>query len=167
MAHSTRWHLGTFISAARVSEARNLIFIVNLPAIPSSAAPILIVDDDRNNQYLLTHRLRKLGVTNPLLAFDDGEELVKFLANLSVNEVTEPCLVLLDLKMPLLDGFDVLAWLNKRPEFKNVHVAVVTGQSHPAELERLACLGVKQVLEKFPSEPDLARVVRWATEPHA
>ena len=93
--------------------------------------------------------------------------MVKFLENLSVNEVTEPCLVLLDLKMPLLDGFDVLDWLNKRPEFKNLHVAVITLHSQPAELERLAGLGVEQVLEKFPSEPELARVVRWATEPHA
>jgi CheY-like chemotaxis protein len=140
------------------------LYIVTTSPSPSAAAPILIVDDDRNNQYLLEHRLKKLGVRNPLLAFDGGEELVSFLEKASVNEVTEPCLVLLDLKMPLLDGFDVLAWLNTRPQFKNLHVAVVTAQSQPSELARLAGLGVAEVLDKLPSEMDLARVVSWATE---
>ncbi len=140
---------------------------MNASSIPSSAAPILIVDDDRNNQYLLEYRLRKLGVKNPLLAFDDGQDLVRFLENLSVNAVTEPCLILLDLKMPGVDGFDVLDWLNARPQFKNLHVAVVTTHSQPSELARLATFGVEEVLAKFPSEPELARVVKWATEPRA
>lgn len=140
---------------------------MNISPNRAAEAPILIVDDDRNNQYLLEYRLRKLGVSNPLLAFSDGEHLVRFLDDLSVNAVTEPCLILLDLKMPGVDGFDVLGWINQRPQFKNLNVAVVTALPRAAELEKLAAFGVQQVLEKFPNEVDLARVVRWATEPRA
>lgn len=122
------------------------------------------MDDDPDDRFLVEHRLRKAGVLNPAMVFNDGKMLVEFLEQLAGNDGRRPSLLLLDLKMPLVDGFDVLAWLRGRPEFQNLPVAVITSSTHPADRERALESGAMEYLEKFPSAADLARVVRRASE---
>jgi len=105
--------------------------------------------------------LRKAGVLNPLVIFRDGDELVKFLEGIE-RDGGRPCLLLLDLRMPMLDGFDVLAWLNERPRFRDLPVAVITSSMRPEDRQRVIEAGVSEYLEKFPTEADLARIVQWA-----
>jgi two-component system, response regulator len=132
--------------------------ITPLPKFP----PIFIADDNSDDRFLLEHRLRKAGVVNPIIKFHDGEDLVAFMEN--AGDAGWPaCLILLDLKMPRLDGFDVLAWLHARVRFRDLPVMVITSSSHPSDRQRAIESGATEYLEKFPTEADLARVVQWAT----
>lgn len=126
----------------------------------------MIADDDSDDRFLLEHRLRKAGVLNPLIVFRDGEELVKFLEGLEAEDCRRPCLLLLDLKMPMIDGFDVITWLRERPRLRDLSIAVVTSSTRASDRQRAVENGVSEYLEKFPTEADLARVVHWATSHH-
>lgn len=125
--------------------------------------PILIADDDSDDRFLLERRLRKAGVLNPLVVFRDGKELLKFLENLATDDDGQPCLLLLDLKMPMLDGFDVITWLHQQPRFHDLPVAVITSSTRPSDRQRVAESGVSEYLEKFPTDADLTRIAQWAS----
>lgn len=122
-----------------------------------------MADDDSDDRFLLEHRLRKAGALNPLIVFRDGEELVKFLESLETAAGARPCLLLLDLKMPMLDGFDVLAWLRERPRFRELPVAVITSSTRAEDRVRAMASGASEYAEKFPTEADLARIVKRAS----
>lgn len=124
--------------------------------------PILIADDNSDDRFLLEYRLRKAGVRNPLVGFRDGEELVLFLERVEAEDA-HPCLLLLDLKMPMLDGFDVIAWLQQRPKLRKLPVAVITSSNRASDRERVIDQGVSEYHEKFPTETDLMRIVQWAS----
>lgn len=100
---------------------------------------------------------------HPLVKFRDGEELVGVLQKIAADQVPRPCLLLLDLHMPLIDGFDVIRWLQARPEFTTLPVAVITSSPRESDRKRVAEAGVRDYFEKFPSEDDLTRVVAWAS----
>lgn len=100
---------------------------------------------------------------HPVVVFHDGEELVRMLEKIATREVPLPCLLLLDLKMPLLDGFDVIRWLQARPEFKALPVVVITSSTRASDRDWVTQTGVTEFMEKFPSVEELARVVSWAS----
>ncbi len=143
-------------------ERRAPFVITSTPQL--ELCPIAIVDDDPDDRFLVESRLRKAGVLNPIVVFNDGNTLVEFLEQVVVNGGSRPHLLFLDLKMPLLDGFDVLLWLRERPEFQSLPVAVVTSSARPAERQRALESGAMEYLEKFPSGTDLARVVRRVSD---
>lgn len=107
--------------------------------------------------------MRKAGVLNPLVAFRDGKELVTFLENLAADDDGQPCLLLLDLKMPMIDGFDVITWLHQQPRFNDLPVAVITSSTRSSDRQRVAESGVSEYLEKFPTAADLTRIAQWAS----
>ena len=113
--------------------------------------------------FILQRRLRKAGVINPLLVFRDGAELVDYLGKLPAEDSSKPCVLLLDLKMPMLDGFDVLAWLRACPGFQSLPVAVISSSSREEDRNRAIKDGASEYFEKFPTESDLARVMSWAS----
>src|ERR1051325_10745730 len=81
--------------------------------------PILQVEDDPNDVFLLQHALKKAGVQNPIQVATDGQKSIDYLngAGRFADRSTFPlpCLVLLDLKLPHVMGLDVLKWIRKRP----------------------------------------------------
>ena len=82
--------------------------------------PILVAEDDPNNLMILRLAFQRARLRNPVVVVRDGQEVVDYLAH-SANDGSEsfPALALLDLKMPRLDGFDVLTWVASRPDIKD------------------------------------------------
>lgn len=79
--------------------------------------PILQVEDDPNDIFLLQHAMRKAGTENPIEVATDGQQAIEYLQGAGRfadrAKYPFPCLVLLDLKLPGIMGLDVLRWIRQ------------------------------------------------------
>lgn len=143
-----------------------------------SAAPqlILAADDEESDRLILNLAFEAAGLDNPLLIVRDGREAVDYLAGLPpyTNRMAHPlpALLLLDLKMPRMDGLDVLAWLRSRPDFKHLPVVVFSTSSRDKDIERARQLGARDYFVKPHSLCDYTKIfheinTRWLRPPVA
>jgi CheY-like chemotaxis protein len=118
-----------------------------------NAPTILIAEDDDDDFFLLSRALRKtLGKTPPLYRARDGVETIEYLAGKDGYSDRRrhpfPGLVVLDLKMPRKDGFDVLQWIRKQKDFQFLFVIVLSSSSEPEDIERAYGMGANSYLAK-------------------
>lgn len=128
---------------------------------------ILHVEDDVNDVMLLHHACRKADVCFDVQAVHDGDEAISYLSGTDAFADREkhpfPELVLLDLKMPRLSGFDVLTWLRGNDSFKDLPVIVLTSSNHEIDVRRAYDLGANSYLVKpvgFQALVELARTIQ-------
>ncbi|RFA26394.1 two-component system response regulator [Alkalilimnicola ehrlichii] len=88
-----------------------------------SDCPILLVEDDQVDAMTVRRALKEVGVKNPLVHFDNGEEALGFLSD-SAND--RPCIILLDLNMPVMNGIEFLQRIKEQPLLKRIPVVVLT-----------------------------------------
>ena len=88
-----------------------------------SGKPILLLEDDRVDAMTVKRALKDLKVTNPLIHKLNGEEGVEYLTG-EENEI--PCLILLDLNMPKMNGIEFLKVIKERDVVKKIPVIVLT-----------------------------------------
>jgi len=123
--------------------------LVSMTAAPTT---VLHVEDDPNDTLLLQHACRKAGMVFDLQAVSDGDQAIAYLRG--ANDFSDrhkyplPQLILLDLKMPRVSGFDVLAWLRSDDSLKELPVVVLTSSNHDADIKRAYDLGAKSYLVK-------------------
>ncbi len=127
-------------------------------------APILVAEDDENDVVLLRRALRVVGLPNSLFVVANGQEAITYLNGEGIyadrKKFPWPCLLLLDLKMPLVDGFDVLAWLQKRRRPKDLRVVIFTSSNYEADQLRAFALGADGYWVKPPDFDQLLAIVR-------
>src|SRR5882672_7903883 len=91
---------------------------------------ILIAEDREDDVFLIRRSLEKANVFNPLQVVGSGEETIAYLKGegrfANRSEYPLPGLLLLDLKMPRTDGFEVLRWIRQQPGLKALRVVVLT-----------------------------------------
>ncbi|MDI6900588.1 MAG: response regulator [Anaerosomatales bacterium] len=114
------------------------------------AKRILVADDNMQIRMLVNAALRSLG--HDIVQAVDGEEAVEMAIE------APPDLVLLDVEMPKLDGFEVLEFLRKRAETKDVKVVMLTTAAQVADKLRGAELGASEYITK-PFDPKGLRSV--------
>jgi CheY-like chemotaxis protein len=128
---------------------------------------VLHIDDDPNDVMLFEHACRKAGIEFNLQAVHDGDEAMNYLGG--ANQFSDraqhpfPHLVLLDLKMPRVNGFDVLTWIRSRDEFKNLPIVILTSSNHETDVKRAYSLGANSYLVKpvgFDALVELARTIQ-------
>src|SRR5438874_13730859 len=94
---------------------------------------ILIADDDQNDVFFLQRAFKKVGLEHELVHVADGQEAVDYLNSGSApgdgKKHLVPDLMLLDLKMPRMTGFEVLSWLRKQPDLRGMPVVVLSGSN--------------------------------------
>ncbi|HWH70972.1 MAG TPA: response regulator [Candidatus Sulfotelmatobacter sp.] len=110
----------------------------------AQTAPILVAEDEETDVLLLQIALKKAGLATELIVARDGQEAVDYLSSAAVP----PGLLLLDLKMPRLNGFDVLAWLETRPELKSLPVVVLSSSSLDTDTHKALAMGAREYLVK-------------------
>lgn len=113
---------------------------------------ILLAEDDPNDVLLIQRAFQKAGLKNALKVVRDGEQALDYLAGRGTYADRErypfPYLLLLDLKMPGTDGFEVLHWLRGEPEMRRLLVVVLTSSNLQADVDRAYELGANSYLVK-------------------
>jgi CheY-like chemotaxis protein len=142
---------------------------VSLPRRPAAAPPrlvdILLVEDSPLEAELTVRPLRELGSNPEIAVVRDGEEALDFLfgrgAFRSRSGAVPPRLILLDLKLPRLDGIDVLRAIRTNSRTSTAPVVVLTSSDDPRELNQCYQLGANSCVLK-PVQFDALRAVLQA-----
>jgi CheY-like chemotaxis protein len=102
-----------------------------LPASSVIRRAILLVEDQENDVFLIKRALYEAGINNPVHSVSSGIEALSYLSgDPPFHDRTKyplPVLVLLDIRMPGPDGFEVLRWIRHHPDFSKLQVAMLTG----------------------------------------
>src|SRR6476619_3845672 len=113
---------------------------------------ILIAEDDANDVLLLERAFEKAGLRHSLRIVRDGEQAIQYFSGQGVysdrNKFPLPFLLLLDLKMPGTDGFDVLRWARGEPDLKRLLIVVLTSSNLQTDVDRAYELGANSYLVK-------------------
>lgn len=128
------------------------------PVTPTETATILIAEDNPSEQLLLRRAFRKAGFDLQTHFVSDGIEVLRYLERASRHGL--PLLLLLDLKMPELDGFEVLEWLQLRPDLRPPSVVVFSSSPHSCDITRCSRLGVDHYLVKPSDATELVAMVK-------
>jgi two-component system response regulator len=130
----------------------------------ASLPTILIADDEADDQFMLKRALQKAKMENQVMVFDDGEDLMNFLHGTSgaCATVNLPAILFLDLNMPRMTGFDVLAALTQGGFTNRVVPIVVSSSDREEDMERAMRLGAVAYHVKFPEPTLLPRILAGA-----
>jgi CheY-like chemotaxis protein len=133
---------------------------------PSLLRPVIIIDDEPDDLFLLRRLLEKGGVKNPVITFLDSEDVRTFFAATTViqKKLPEftPCVLFTDLKMPKINGFELLGWLRKQKEFDDLKIVVMSSSDVEADVHRAEKLGANHYLLKYPDPAQLAELINAA-----
>jgi CheY-like chemotaxis protein len=126
---------------------------------------ILLVEDDDGHARLLEKNLRRGGVVNQLVRVADGQEAVDYMSRTGSYEDSMryplPSVVLLDVRMPRLDGFEVLAHLKGDPKLMRIPVIMLTSTDNQNEINRAYEMGANgYVVKPVSIESFVDRVVK-------
>jgi len=112
----------------------------------------LLAEDDEGSVFLMKEAFAKAGVANPLRVVGDGDEVIAYLKGAPPYENRAehpmPFALLLDLKMPRKDGFEVLEWVRNQPNLKRLIIIVLTSSNRSADADRAYALGANFYLTK-------------------
>jgi two-component system, response regulator len=118
----------------------------------SNSVDILLVEDNRNDAELALRALKKSGVANNIFIAYDGEEALDFIycrnKYVSRNPNHIPKVILLDLKLPKIDGLEVLRTLKSDEEKKIIPVIVLTSSNQEKDMIESYKLGVNSYIQK-------------------
>lgn len=112
---------------------------------------ILIADDDAGHSRLVEKQLRRAGLTNPIRHFADGQAVLDFVFGRGEgarSEAGKSHLLLLDIRMPKVDGVEVLRRIKSDPEYRKMPVCMLTTTDDPREVERCHDLGCNSYIVK-------------------
>ena len=114
--------------------------------------PILLVEDNPDDQLLTLRAFRKSNMANEVLVANDGEEAIDYFfrrgkfSDRPVEEIPE--LVLLDLKLPKVDGLEVLQKVRNNTRLNKMPIVILTSSDHETDIDHCYDLGANSYLRK-------------------
>ena len=113
------------------------------------AVEILLVEDSDTDLELTLRALKKANVANRIEVARDGQEALDFLFRGGAGRaIDNPRLVLLDLKLPKVDGLDVLRAIKENPKTRTIPVVILTSSSEQKDIVESYNLGVNSYIVK-------------------
>ena len=98
---------------------------------------ILLIEDDHMDSMDFERELRKLDVQNPFYVARNGKEAIEMLKGQGIKKIDpKPSLVVLDINMPKMDGFEFLSVISKDPEFIDLKIFILTTSDDVIDRER-------------------------------
>jgi CheY-like chemotaxis protein len=107
--------------------------------------PILLVEDDKVDTMTVKRALKEIHVTNPLVHVENGEEAVNYLRD---SQREKPCIMLLDLNMPIMNGIEFLQVVKHDDQLKRIPVVVLTTSEEQQDKVSSFNLGVAGYMAK-------------------
>jgi CheY-like chemotaxis protein len=145
-------------------------------SIDANDRVVLQVDDNESDVLLLERAFAQAGITNPLRVANCGQMAIDYLAGTGAfadrQKAPLPCMVLLDINMPGMSGFDVLGWIRRQPALKDLVVVLFSSTAEPEFVKRGYELGANDFVQKpdgFCQSVEIARRLqqRWLLRDHA
>lgn len=112
---------------------------------------ILVAEDDEGHAGLIKKNLARAGIVNEVLLFRDGQEILDFLFEHGDGPHREhdvAYVLLLDIRMPKVDGVEVLEKIKAHPELRKLPVVMITTTDDPREVNRCHALGCSNYITK-------------------
>ena len=113
---------------------------------------IMLVEDDEGHRLLIRENLRAGGVVNEILEMPDGQQALDYLfrrgSHQDAAKAPRPGLILLDIKMPKVDGFTLLEKVKTDPHLRLIPVLMLTSTDDQAEVNRCYALGANSYIVK-------------------
>jgi CheY-like chemotaxis protein len=123
----------------------------NIGVLMTKELVILIADDDAGHARLIEKNLQRAGLHNTILRFENGQDILDFLLRRRPGEVRinhTPYLLLLDIRMPKVDGVEVLRQVKADAQLRKLPVIMLTTTDDPREVGRCHELGCSNYLVK-------------------
>jgi len=121
------------------------------------SSQILVVDDDENDFFFIERAFKQNRISNPLFHARNGEVAVEYLKGqgeyIDRQKYPLPFLMLLDINMPRMNGFEVIQWVRKSPGIKRIPIVVFTSSKESPDIDKAYELGANTYLVK-PIESD-------------
>lgn len=114
--------------------------------------PLLLAEDDENDVFFMQRAFKQAQIDHPLHRVKDGEDAIAYLVgegNYADREKHPlPHLLLLDLKMPRRNGFEVITWVRAQPVLKRLPIVVLSSSRQDPDINRAYDLGANTYLVK-------------------
>jgi CheY-like chemotaxis protein len=122
---------------------------------PGKSTNILIVEDDADDSFMLVRQLEKAQIDDHVTVVEDGQKALTFL--LAAKQL--PLAIFLDLRLPGMNGLELLEKIRSNPSLQSLPVIIMTGSSDPSDVAECSRLGVTAFLEKPVSLTDFIKTV--------
>jgi CheY-like chemotaxis protein len=129
----------------------------------TSLSPVVLVEDDENDLVLMNRAFSRARVEHPLLVAHNGEEAIALLksdTDTGEGKTLLPSLLITDLKMPKLNGFELLIWLQTQPQFHQIPKLILSSSVLEEDLQKSLQLGATAYLVKPHHFGELVQLVR-------
>lgn len=134
-----------------------------MTVIAGSQIKMLMVDDSEEDQLLVRVALEKTGIDHCFRAVENGGQAVKYLQGEGVfsdrDQYPEPGLMLVDLKMPPLDGFELLEWLQQHRKYAVIPTIVFSSSAFDHDVDLAYELGASAYIVKPATLPELVSII--------
>ncbi|SDU13156.1 Response regulator receiver domain-containing protein [Verrucomicrobium sp. GAS474] len=128
-----------------------------MPSSPSQIPPsspqedpirVIVTEDNEDDRILLLRQLKNASMAEMVKFIDDGEQAVRFFQKNTPALAQSLMVLFLDLKLPSLNGIEVLRQLREIPSLNHIPVIVMTSSNDPADIVACRALGVTKWIEK-------------------
>lgn len=116
--------------------------------MPSKQFKILMVEDDEGHAMLIQMNLKDAGLTIPIHHVADGQSALDYVQQVSEHNELDTLLILLDLNLPIIDGYGVLKNLKSNDKTRKIPIVILTSSDDPREITRCYELGCNVYLRK-------------------
>ncbi|HVV00496.1 MAG TPA: response regulator [Verrucomicrobiae bacterium] len=134
------------------------------PKRPAKQPTILVADDDSNDIFFLKRAFHKAGCDCRLIDVPDGEKAIEYLSGEKTysdrSQFPVPNLLILDLKMPKVNGFEVLAWLQQHRQLASMKVVVLSSSGLQSDRQKAEDLGAHDYRTKPGDISEMLNLVR-------